>query len=150
MADPFSVVASSFAVIGLTDVVLRAGKEVHQFLNSIQDAPTEVERLRCSIHDNTLLVEESKRYWDELKKSTSSTSSSITSLSQAVPQFTSALRTLDRELSALVLLAKRHGGTTKSWARIRWVLDERKVLKILQRLEVSKSTLGVGLMLVGR
>lgn len=150
MAEPFSVVASSFAVIGLIDVVLRSGKEVYNFLGAIQDAPTEVERLRCSIHDNSLLVEESKRYWDELKGSASSTSTSTTSLSQAVPQFTAALRTLDREFTALVTLAKRHDGITKSWARIKWVLDQRKISKILERLEVSKSTLGLGLMLVGR
>jgi hypothetical protein len=150
MAEPFSAAASSFAVIGLIDVVLRAGKEVYQFLGSIQDAPTEVDSLRCSIHDNALLVEELKRYWGEIQQSVSSASSCTTDLSQAIPQFTAALRTLNRELSALVTLAKRHDGITKSWGKIKWVLDQRKVLKIVQRLEVSKSTLGLGLMLVGR
>jgi hypothetical protein len=151
MAELFSVVASSFAVVALADVVLRAGNKVYQFLNAINDAPAEVERLRCCIHDNNLLIEESKCYWEELKESVSlASSSSTTTLRQALPQFTSALRTLDRGLSTLVTLAKRYDGVTKSWGKIKRVLDERKILKTLQRLEVSKSTLGVALMLVGR
>lgn len=92
MIEPFSVAASSFAVVGLADVVLRAGKEFCQFLDAIKDAPTELERLRSCIHDNTLLVEESKRYWEDLKDHASLTSSSTTTLSRALPQFTSALR----------------------------------------------------------
>jgi len=144
------VAASSFAVVGPADVVLRAGKEVYQFLNAIADAPAEVETLRFCIHDTTLLVEESKRYWEELNDCVSSTSSSTTILNQALPQFKSALRTLSRELSALLTLAKRHNGITKSWGRLKFVLDERKILKTRQRLEVSRSALGVALMLVGR
>jgi hypothetical protein len=150
MAEPFSLVASSFAVVGLADVVLRAGKECCQFLNAIKDAPTEVEQLQCSIHDNVLLVEDSKRYWEELKECASLTSSATTSLSRALPQFKSALRALDRELVALATLAKRHSVNIKSWGRIQWVLDERKILKSLQKFEISKSTLVAALVLVGR
>jgi len=150
MTDPFSVATSSFAVVGLADVVLRASKEFCQFLSAIKDAPTEVERLRCCIYENTLLVEDSKRYWEELKDSASLTSSSATTLSQALPQFTSALKALGRELSALDTLAKRHNGIAKSWGKIKWVLDERKINKSLQRFEVSKSTLVAALVLVGR
>lgn len=149
MIEPFSVAASSFAVVGVADVVLRAGKEVYQFLNAIKDAPAEVESLRQRVHDNALVVQESKRYWEELKQSASSTSSSTTSLSQAFLQFISVLRGLDRELSTLGSLAKRHKGVT-SWGRIKWVFDERKILKSLQKLEVSKSTLIALLVLVGR
>jgi hypothetical protein len=87
------VATSAFAVVGLADVVLRAGKEVYQFLEAITDAPAEVEKLRCCIHDTTLLVEESKRYWEESKNSISSTPSSTTNQNQALPQFKSALRT---------------------------------------------------------
>lgn len=149
MIEPFSVAASSFAVVGVADVVLRAGKEVYQFLNAIKDAPAEVERLRQCIHDNALVVQESKRYWEELKQSASSISSSTTSLSQAFLQFISPLRSLDRELSALGSLVKRYKGVT-SWGRIKWVFDERKILKSLQKLEMSKSTLTALLVLVGR
>jgi hypothetical protein len=151
MAEPFSVATGSFAVIGLADVVLRAGKEFYQFLDTIKEAPTEVERLRYCIHDNTLLVEESKHYWQDLKdRAPLTSSSSTTTLSRALPQFTSALRSLDRELSTLVTLVKRHDGITKSWGRIKWVLDERKILKSLQKLEISESTLLTALLLVGR
>ena len=150
MTDPFSVAAGSFAVVGVADVVLRAGKDFCQFLRAIQDAPTEVESLRCCIEDAVILVQDLRRYWQELKQSDPSTSSSAASLNQALPQFQRALRTFDRELSSLLTLAKRYKGSSKRWAMIKWVLDERKILKSLQNLEVAKTTLGVALVLVGR
>jgi hypothetical protein len=152
MAEPFSVAASCFAVVGLADVVSRAGKEFYQFLNAFEDAPTDAARLRDCIHDIILLVEESKRYWEGLKDHVSSvpSSESATSLRQALPQFKSSLRSLDREMSSLVTVARRYDGITKSWVRVRWVLDWRKIDKSLQRLESSKSTLVGALLLVGR
>lgn len=55
MAELFSVAASSIAVVGLADVVLRSGKEICLFLSSIEDATEEVKRLQCSISDTALL-----------------------------------------------------------------------------------------------
>jgi hypothetical protein len=149
MAEPFSLVASSFAVVGLAYGVLWAGKECCQFLNAIKDAPIEVKQFQCSNHDNILLVEDSKRYWDDLKESASLTSSTTTALNRAFPQFKSSLRALDRELVAFATFTKRHNGNIKSWGRIKWVLDERKILKYLQKFEASKSTLVAALVLVG-
>ena len=151
MAEPFSLVASSFAVVGLADVVLRAGKEFCQFLSAIEGAPTEVETLRCSINDTTLLVEDVKRYGEELKQSAASlTSSAATTRSEILLQIKSALRTLERELSALVTFAKRHRRIHNPWGRLKWVLDEQKILKALQKLEASKSTLIAALVIAGR
>ena len=152
MADPLSLAASIFAVIGTADVVLRASLEFSRFLSNIKDAPTEVERLRICLHDNTLLVETSKQYLEELRdcNSLSPASQRNIGLSRALTHFTSAIRALERELISLVGLAKRHSGVSKSWGRIKWLLDERKVGQSLQRLENSKSTLTTALVLVGR
>lgn len=152
MPDPFSVAASSFAVVGLADVVSRAGKEIYQFVNEIKGAPQEVESLRCSIHDTNLLVQDVKCYGEELTQSASLTTSAPPPPSQVLLQIKSALRALERELSALVTTIKRYPRLNNSWSweRIKWVLDERKILKSLQKLEAAKSILVAGLVLVGR
>lgn len=151
MADPISTVASSFAVVGLTDVVIRAGKEIYNLLIAITHAPAEVESLRCCIHDNLLLVKDLKLYWQELRASASSPPSATTpALNRALPLFRSALETLNRELTSLAAFHKRHGDITNSKGRFKWVLDEPRILKYLQRLESSKSTLVAALVLVGR
>lgn len=150
MVEPFSVAASSFAVVGLADVVLRSGKEIYQFLSAIKDAPEEVDRLQCSIGDTALLVENVKCHAQELSQSDSLTTTTPTSASQMMLQIQSALRSLDRELSALVKLAKRYQTMHNKWERIKWVLDERKILKSLRKLEASKSALVAALVLAGR
>ncbi|KAF7513702.1 hypothetical protein GJ744_007753 [Endocarpon pusillum] len=151
MADPFSMAASCFAVVGLTDVVIRAGKEIYHHLIAITDAPAEVESLRCCIHDNLLLVKDLKLYWQDLRASASLPPSATTpALNRALPLFRSALETLNRELTSLVALYECHDGITKTKGRFKWVLDEPRILKYLQRLESSKSTLVAALVLVGR
>lgn len=150
MVDPFSVVASSFAVIGVADVVLRTSCEVCRFLSEIKDAPLEIENLRRCIHENTLLVHTSKQYMEALKDQASSESPSAADLSRAIGLFTSAIRALDRELGALVALSKRHCGARRSWGTVKWVLDQRKISNSLQKLEHSKSTLNNALVLAGR
>ena len=150
MTDPFSMAASSFAVVGVADVVLRASVELCRFLSEIKDAPAEVERLRDFVMENTLLVEHSKQFLEELKRRPPSASALDVNLSGALYLFTSAIRALRRELNALAILARKHNGSNKSWGRIKWVLDERKINKSFLAFETSKTTLNNALALVSR
>ena len=152
MSDLLSVSASAFAVVGLADVVLRTGRECCQFLCAIRDAPSEVRRLQNCVQETALLVHNSKKYCEELKVSTLSTQSSSCppASNQVIALFTSASKGLKREYSALEIVAKRHNATAKTWGRIKWVLDERRLAKSLSRLEASKSSLVAALIFVGR
>lgn len=151
MAEPFSMVASSFAVVGLADVVLRAGDQIYQFLNAIKDAPAEIENLKSSIHENIVLVQYSKGYWEELRQLLSSLNpSTITSLSNTLPHLNSVLKALHRELSRLSTVIKRYKGPSKIWGNIRFVLDEQKIQRSLQRLEGLKLNFVVVLIYVTR
>ncbi|KAF7512839.1 hypothetical protein GJ744_011942 [Endocarpon pusillum] len=151
MAEPFSVAASSFAVVGLADVVIRAGNQVYQFLNAIKDAPAEVKKLQLSIHDNIALAENSKAYWEEARQLVAlPNAAAITPLSKTLPQFKSALEALKRELSVLLILTKRYKGVPNIWGRVKFVFDDRKIQRSLQRLEALKSNLVIALVLVGK
>lgn len=150
MAEPFSVAASSFAVIGVADVVIRAGNQVYQFLTAIKDAPAEVENLQTAIHDNIVLVENSKSYLEKARQFSLPNSVTSTSLNKILPQFTSALNALNRELLLLLNLTKRYKGMSNVWGRIKFVFDEKRIQKSLQRLEMSKSSLKLALELINR
>lgn len=148
MAEPFSTAASAFAVVGVVDVVLRASIECCRFLSKIKDAPAEIDRLRTCIKENTQLIETLKKHLDRLRDPTSSVVWSTTELSSTFDGFNSSVRALHRELNALQTLAKKHGSADTTWARVKWVLDGRKMSKSLEKLERSKSTLSVALSLV--
>ena len=150
MADPLSLVASSFAVVGLADVVLRASAEVYQFLSEIKDAPTEVERLRRSLRETTLLVHASKQYLERSREHFSAGSTSTIESTEALNLFNSTVRALNRELGTLVVLARKHNKSGKAWGTIKWVLGQRKIGSATQKLENSKSSLNSALALVGR
>lgn len=152
MAEPLSLAASIFAVIGAADVVLRASIEFSHFLAAVKDAPADVERLRTSLQETTLLVETAKHYLEELKdcRSFSPASPQTVGLGKALSCFTSCIRALERELVSLVALVRRYDGACQSWGRIKWILDERKLGKSMQKLETSKVALTTALVLVGR
>ncbi|KAF2785996.1 hypothetical protein K505DRAFT_205690, partial [Melanomma pulvis-pyrius CBS 109.77] len=148
MPDPLSLAASSFAVIGVADVVLRVGVECCRFLSEIKDAPAEIDSLRTCIKDNLQLVDTLKKHSDDLRDPAPPMSLPATDASSALDGFNSSIRALHRELNALQALAKKHSGIDKTWARVKWILDERKINKSLEKLERSKSTLGVALSLL--
>lgn len=149
MTDPLSLAAGSFAVVGVVDVVLRASGEVYKFLSEIKDAPAEVEQLRYCVQETTLLVHTSKQYLEEIRLHTSSASTSAADMSRALGLFTSAVRALDRELSALIMLAKKFNGVRRSWEKVKWFLDQRKLSNSLRKLENAKSMLSSALIFVG-
>lgn len=142
MADRLSVVANSFAAVGLADIMLRAGNQIYQFLIAIKDAPVEVENLKNSIHENIILVQYFKDYLEELKQLLSSPNpSTIMSLSKILPLFESVLKDLGDELSRLNDETKCYKRQSKILGNIRFVFDEQRIEKSLQRLEGLKLNL---------
>ena len=152
MADPLSLVANICAVIGAAEIALRASIEFSGFLIDLKDAPSEIERLRIGLQENTLLLESAKHYLEELKDRVARpvASAELTRLTEALALFTSATRAFQREVVSLATVARKHQGVRKSWGRIKWVLDERKVGRSMHRLEESKSALTIALVFVGR
>jgi len=151
MADPLSLVASVLAVVGAADIVVRAGTEVFRFLADIKDAPEEVVQLRVCVQENTLLVEASKHYLEQLtnQNGVSSTLREATDLAKAITLFSSSVKSIERELSSLITITRKLNGST-SWGRIKWRLDGRRIEKALRKLESVKAGLTAALVLVGR
>ena len=148
MADPLSITASSFAVVGVVDVVLRASVECCRFLSEIKGAPAEIGGLQSCIKNNIELLRALKKHVDELQDPASAMCLSAAELNTTLSGFTSSLRALQRELNTLQVLARKYNSNDRVWTRVKFVLDARKISKSLERLDRSKSTLNVTLSLV--
>lgn len=145
MSGALETAAGAFAVVGVADVAIRTGREVYGFLCSLADAPKEIIRLCDLIKDTTLLAETSKQCLDKLNdaKSPVTTCGAVTSLDVSLKGF-------NRELQSLRALSSRLKGTTRTWGRVRYVLDERKISKALENLERWKVLLGTALIMACR
>lgn len=146
MADPFSIAASSFAVLGVADVVLRTCLKCHRFLSDIQDAPASVETLTICLLNNTSLVQSLKKHIYGLKSTASPVE--IIELQPAIEHFKTAIGALRREMDTLSGRFLKYNRMSKTWANVKHVVGEKEVRKIIERMEHSKSILSVALSLV--
>jgi hypothetical protein len=137
--------AGVFAIIGVADVVARTCREVHGFLRDIAGAPEEIDRLCTTIKETTLLVGTTKHILDTL-----ASWKHVDVTEQIITLFESALKSLQRDLQNLRVLSARFRGVSKTWSRVKYVLDERKVNKMFNNLERSKSMLASSLQVASR
>lgn len=148
MADPFSLAASSFAVLGAVDVVLKASVACCHFLSEIRDAPNEIRDLHSRIEENKLLIEAFKKHLDGIKDIT--TTSATPTMTEALKLFESSTNSFKRELSTLGKLGDKYTSKRKIWSAIKYHLDDRKVSRCLRNLENAKTGLCAALSLVDR
>lgn len=145
MSGGLETAAGAFAVVGVADLAIRTGHKVYGFLCNVKDAPAEICKLCELIKETTSLAETSKRCLDRLSRLGSpATSYGATNSLEA------SLSALNRELQSLSILISRFTGTTKTWGRIKYALDERKTGKALERIERSKLLLGDALVVACR
>ena len=123
MSAGLEFAAGIFAIIGVAEVIVRTGREVHGFLR-----------------------ETVKQILETLaSRKPADTTDRITAL------FESALKSLQRELQNLrILNARFRGVSNKTWSRVKYVLDERKVNKMFNNLERAKSLLANSLHVASR
>ncbi|CAN9465209.1 unnamed protein product [Alternaria alternata] len=146
MSAGLEFAAGIFAIIGVAEVIVRTGREVHGFLRDISGAPEEIDRLCTTVKETTLLAETVKQILETLaSRKPADTTDRITAL------FESALKSLQRELQNLrILNARFRGVSNKTWSRVKYVLDERKVNKMFNNLERAKSLLANSLHVASR
>ena len=136
MSGALETAAGAFAVVGVADVVVRTGRELHRFFCDVSGAPAEVQSLNQCIQETLLLV-------DALRHCTrTNVDANIVASVQA------AIKALDRELQSIKTTLAKFKGAKTSWSRIKYALDDRKVAKALTNLERSKSLLVNSLTLI--
>ncbi|KAH7082052.1 hypothetical protein FB567DRAFT_97399 [Paraphoma chrysanthemicola] len=136
MSGAFETAAGAFAVVGVADVLIRAGREIIAFLNDVKDAPEDVSRLCQTIEDTIGLANSLKRCVDDLKTRGASfaTTDTFTALE-------SATKSSNRELQTLKVAAAKFKATKKTWSSVKYALGKDKVAKTTQKLEHLKALL---------
>ena len=66
MSAGLEFAAGIFAIIGVAEVIVRTGREVHGFLRDISGAPEEIDRLCTTVKETTLLAETVKQILETL------------------------------------------------------------------------------------
>lgn len=145
MSGALELAAGAFAIVGVADVAVRTGREVHSFLRNIVDAPEEINRLCTIVKEVAILAETAKQLLDKIAKQKQTDTTR-----QSISLFEVALKSLNRELQNLRVLSARFRGGNSAWSRVRYVLDERKLNKAFENLERSKSLIGNALQVAGR
>ena len=148
MSDPFSLVASSFAVLGAVDVVLKASVACCHFLSQIRDAPNEIRDLRSRIEENKVLIEAFMKHFHEVQNT--ATSSATSTMTEALKLFESSTNSFKRELKALERFRDKYTSKRKIWSALKYHLDDRKVTRCVRNLENAKSGLCAALSSVER
>jgi len=145
MPDPFSLAASSFAVVGVVDVVVKASIECCLFLSAIKGAPEGIRMLKIRIEENKAL---SEAFITHLKLPSISIASTTSRMEPSLKLFEKSVKSFHRELTALKILEARYKGTSKLWSAVKYVFDEKKLNKCLVSLENAKSMLSAALQLI--
>ncbi|CAN9410573.1 unnamed protein product [Alternaria alternata] len=140
MSGAFETAAGAFAVVGVVDVVIRTGREIFAFLSEVKDAPSNIEKLLSSINDTVQLSQAAKACLRSLD-----TRHSSLPKAEAVLSLESAIKALNRELQSLKGMTAKFRGS-KTWSRVKYVLNNAKVDKAIRNLESNKLLLSAYLL----
>jgi hypothetical protein len=147
-----SVVSNAVSVVGLADVVFRLSIALTDLYFRCHGAKKNVPRLIKDLKNLTGIVVQVQAFADEYTRSLYVLEDSQTLL----PQLEAILRSCERDLQELELVAKRVNGTPNDgWLKqlgnsLSWGLDDQKVLRSCQNLERVVGTLNTALSLTGR
>jgi hypothetical protein len=145
MSGAFEVAAGAFAVVGVADVLARAGLEVYNFLREVEDAPNDVKRLCDSVEKTVLLANVSTRCLRQLESCTQPAPSP-----DVVETLRRSRNALEREVKSLKIHTVKFKGKSRRWSNVRHVLNEQRIRKALGSLEQSKSLLNGALIHASR
>ena len=143
MSGALEIAAGALAVVGAADVVIRTGREVSNFILEVADAPKQLATLRKCLQEIEELARASKQCLDKLNARAQAPVPSW-----VIAPLDSSLKALKREILSLKLHLSKLKGTKKTWDRIKYVLDERKIDKALNSIEHSKTSLANALIMV--
>ena len=151
MADSVSTIVNLSAILGLADVLCRAGKELFIFFTAIKDASKDIRNVAEELQQFIALLASVKTAVEQREASALAKDDEL-SWSGVIK----ALKGCQIELSELSLFVaksrpnQQFGKAMNFVHKVKWVLDEKKLIQSCQRLERRKLTLITALTVIGR
>ncbi|KAL8721473.1 MAG: hypothetical protein Q9225_001852 [Loekoesia sp. 1 TL-2023] len=128
MADPFATVA---AVVSFVDVTVRACKGIHALIDAWKDAPDTIQRLRQTVQNQHFMLESLRLYMVEYESS-----KLCVEQNQLLPMsIKNELRDITSDLDLLQQSLPPAGSQKRMLQQLKWVFDEKKVLRVGSRLD---------------
>ena len=138
MADPLSIAAS---VTGLLTVAGKICTIIYGFLSSVADAPDSARAALAAVEEMRMILISVRQVMDRLSELPRSRKDMI-HVRHLVITFREAIRSFS-ELEAIVNPAAGADGRSSKWDRLKWTLEEEKILRSVQQLELHKTSLSV-------
>ncbi len=138
MADPLSITAS---VTGLLSVAGKVTTILSAFIYSVSDAPSSARAALAAVEEMRMVLSSVQKVMDTLSRLPRERKEMI-HVRHLVVTFREAICSFS-ELEAMVNPAN-YASATRSpskWDRVKWVLEEERIGKSVQRLEVHKNSL---------
>lgn len=143
MADAFSTVA---AVVSLADVMIRACEGISNLVVSLKDAPDAAQHLRQTVQNVKSLLVNLQLYLSEYESSNLSIGQH-----QFLPEtMKKELSEIRKELDCLQQFLPPFGTQEKLGQRLKRVFDEKRIPRVVRRLESRQIALGTGLQIVAQ
>ncbi len=143
MADPLTTVA---AVVSLVDVTIRACEGISSLVVGLKDAPNAAQHLRETVQNAKSALGTLKLYVSEYESS-----NLFTEHHQLLPEVVKKeLLGIRADLDDLQEFLPSWGNQWKIGQRVKWVLDEKKVVGVVLRLERRQTALMTGLQIVAQ
>lgn len=143
MADPFSTVA---AVVSLADVMIRACEGISDLVVGLKDAPDAAQHLRQIVENVKSLLVNLQLYVSEFESS-----NLYIGHNQLLPETVKKeLLEIRTELDLLQQFLPPSGTQGKLGQRVKRVLEEKRISRVVRRLENRQIALGTGLQVVAQ
>ena len=149
--EPFSIAASVGGVVGLADVICRLGKELYSFYSTCKNSSQEIQHLVTELQQLDTIIQSIRKIAQTYQTSAFATDDGL-----ALPDVLETLQNCQSEYEVLLDLAEganpaKFPATARGiYKKVKWVLDEKKVVRACQKLERVKSTLAAALSNTGR
>lgn len=150
--NAFSVVANSFAVVGLTDVVARLSITAIDFYVRFRNASKDIERILLELRTLADLVRRVRDWADDYSNPNYVLDDGDAPLSE----LQTVLENCERELNELIRVSqKAKQGANEGWVktlskRIWWAQGDQEFQKSCRAIQRLNATLNTALSLIGR
>jgi hypothetical protein len=137
-------VSGVIGVIGMADVAIRAGRELYAFVSTAKNASKEMKKLGDSLRHLEFFVKATKDHFQSLHCN----QFSISTYEQLVTDAATSLEAIRQEILAIAtpfFTVNSHDKPIRTWQKIKWALNDKRVSQLVQSLESHKMTLAIAL-----
>lgn len=136
MADPLSIAAS---VAGLLSVSVKVGAIITSFISSVNDVPDSARAALSTVQGMRLTLTSVRHLIDTLSQLPKERKAMI-HVRHLVVVFREAILSFS-ELEAIVVPPARSSENASAWDTVKWLLEEKNIVRAVQRLESHRASL---------